>query len=210
MCVDFGFPLTLENSRAAAVEDLLLAIKVWLNKDKPLCLVHPHGFYIVPVHKTEIGDWRFHLWPEGERKITGMPAFIHNHDRHVESRVLRGKLSNVVYDVRSVPVAGLPLYSVEYDGDRYAHSTSNFLYKTSERVVAQPILRQSLSKGEFYHVERHAYHEAIVPVGQVTATLAYMHRRVQGVVSVVGCDGYPDRMDFTRQTITATEIADLI
>ena len=38
--------------------------------------------------------------------MDGCPAFIHTHDRYVESRVLEGELTNIRYDVREVTLGG--------------------------------------------------------------------------------------------------------
>jgi hypothetical protein len=198
MCADLGFPLTLDHIRAAPAAVLLTAVKTWLERKDPICLMHPHGFYVVLLGRTEMGEWRFHFWPRGPRAIAGMPAFIHTHDRHVESRILQGQLTNTLYEVAEVPTGGQPLYEVGYGGDRYAPATSNFLRQTTTRV--QPIIRRrdAMRCGDTYHVERHAYHEASVPEQLATSTLVCMHGRSPGAVMVVGLDGYPETIAFRR------------
>jgi hypothetical protein len=138
MFADLGFPLTLDYVRVAPVSILRTALKAWMQEQNPISLVHPHGFYVVLLSRTEAEEWRFHFWPQGTRTIAGMPAFIHTHDRHVESRILQGQLTNIFYDVPTVLVGGQPLYEVSYGGDRYSSATSNFLQQTSTRV--QPIV----------------------------------------------------------------------
>ena len=198
MYADLGFPLTWDHVRTAPVPSLLAAVKAWLKRENPICLMHPHGFYVVPLGRTETEEWRFHFWPEGSRTITGMPARIHTHDRHVESRVLQGQLTNILYDLAVVPAGGQPLYEVAYDGDRYAPATSNFLRRSTIRV--QPIIRcrDTLERGDKYHVERHGYHEAVVPEQLATSTLVCMHGHSPGVVMVVGLAGYPETIAFRR------------
>ncbi|MER9560671.1 hypothetical protein [Mesorhizobium sp. M0571] len=207
MRANLGFPLSIEYIRSAPVDDLLNALKAWLVRENPNCLMHPHGFFVVPLDRTESEDWRFHLWPEGPRIVAGMPAFIHTHDRHVESRILQGELTNVDYQVAAVAKEGRPLYNVGYGGDRYTRSTSNFLYKTATRVAAEIQNRKTLGKGECYRVERHAYHEAIASERLTTATLVWMHSRLPGPVHVVGCDGYPVKIEFQRVEHRAQEFA---
>lgn len=198
MLADLGFPLTWDHVRTAPLPALLAAVKTWLKRENPICLMHPHGFYVALLGRTETEDWRFHFWPLGSRAITGMPAFIHTHDCHVESRVLKGQLTNILYDVAAVPSGGQPLYEVGYGGDRYASATSNFLRQTTTRV--QPIIqcRDTIGCGDTYHVERHAYHEAAVPERLATVTLVCMHGRSPGAVMVVGLDGYPEAIAFRR------------
>lgn len=198
MHADLGFPLTLSYVRRTPAAFLLAAVKEWLERENPTCLVHPHGFYVALLGRTETEEWRFHFWPKGFRTVTGMPAYIHTHDRHVESRVLQGRITNTLYDVAAVPTGGQPLYEVSYDGDRYVSATSNFLRQTATRV--QPIIRRryTVACGETYHIERHAYHEAEVSEQLATATLVCMYRRLPGAVMVVGLDGYPETVAFVR------------
>ena len=198
MCADLPFPLTLDYVRTAPVSVLLPAVETWLERKNPTCLVHPHGFYVVLLGRTEMEEWRFHLWPRGPRITTGMPAFIHTHDRHIDSRILQGTLTNILYDVAMVPTGGQPLYKVEYGGDRYASATSNSLRKTATRVQATIRCQDKMRRGDTYHVECHAYHEAVVPEQLVTSTLVCMHGRSAGAATVVGLDGYAESIAFTR------------
>jgi len=208
MYAELGFPLTRNYVRTAPVSALLGAVKKWLERDNPTCLVHPHGFYVVLLGRTKNEEWRFHFWPKGFRTITGMPAYIHTHDRHVESRVLQGQLTNILYDVAMVPTGGQPLYEVGYDGDRYASATSNFLCQTTTRV--QPIIRRrhNVVCGETYHIERHAYHEAEVSQQIATSTLVRMYGRLPRAVTVVGLDGYPQTVAFVRAEMRALAFAE--
>jgi hypothetical protein len=80
MFVDLGFPLTLDYVRVAPVQELHAALKTWLERENPICLMHPHGFYVVLLGRDEKEEWRFHFWPKGPRTTLGMPAFIHTHD----------------------------------------------------------------------------------------------------------------------------------
>lgn len=85
MPADTGFPLTLAHVQSAPVFLLLAGVKPWLARENPVCLMHPHGFYVALLHFTEAEEWRFHTWPKGTRNVLGMSAFIHTHDRNVES-----------------------------------------------------------------------------------------------------------------------------
>lgn len=205
MHADLGFPLTLAHVQAAPTAMLLAAIREWLGREKPACLMHPHGFYVVPLSRTQTEDWRFHVWPRGTRRISGMPAFVHTHNCHVESRILQGELINIIYDVHEVTAGGAPLYEVGYAGDRYEASTSNFLQKTEKRVKAVVRSCETIATGGAYSVERYAYHEAIVSDQLTTATLVCMHGRTAGTVNVVGVDDYPESIEFRRSQHEACE-----
>lgn len=198
MYADLGFSLTRDQVRATPAPVLLAAVKTWLERENPICLMHPHGFYVALLGRNETEEWRFHYWPKGSRAIAGMPAFIHTHDRHVESRILQGQLTNVGYHVAAVPSGGQPLYEVSYDGDRYASATSNFLRKTTAQVKPIVRRRETMSRGDMYCIERHTYHEAAVSEQLATATLVCMHGRAPGAVMVVGLDGYPETIAFKR------------
>jgi hypothetical protein len=173
-------------------------VKTWLELVNPICLMHPHGFYVVLLGCTETEEWRFHYWPKGSRAILGMPACIHTHDRHVESRILQGQLTNILYEVAEVPTGGQPLYEVFYDGDRYSSATSNLLRRTTTRVQSIIQQRDTMRCGDMYRVERHAYHEAVVSEQLATSTLVCMHGHSPGGVAVVGLDGYPETISFQR------------
>jgi len=43
--------------------------------------------------RTQSEEWRLHFWHKGPRVVIGMPAFIHTHNCHVESRILKGQIT---------------------------------------------------------------------------------------------------------------------
>ena len=208
MDASFQIPLTLAYVHSAPVAQILSELKRWLQKENPICLVHPHGFCVILLGRTEAEDWRLHIWPSRERIVSGMPAFIHTHDRCIESRILKGSMTNVLYDVREVKVGGFPLYEVIYGGDRYLSKTSNFLSKTNIRVEPKSIQRQKLESGDVYRVERDVYHEVIVPEGALTVTIVCMHSFLPSPVLLVGQDGFPSSIVSTRVERRASEIFD--
>ncbi|MHA3013508.1 hypothetical protein E6A55_04460 [Cupriavidus necator H16] len=177
---------------------LQAAIKSWLMRAKPNCLIHPHGFYVVMLGRDDSAEWRLHFWPPGRRPVTGMPAYIHTHNCHVDSRIIKGEITNILYDVAERPADGQPLYEVDYIGDRYAAATRNVLRKTVNRVQATARAQCTYACGDVYHVERDTYHQAMVSEQIRTATLVCMRERSLGPVRVVGLDGYPEIISFTR------------
>jgi hypothetical protein len=200
--------LTLERVRSTPSHVLLTELKAWLIRTNPNALLHPHGFLIVLLSRTNDEEWRFHFWPQGSRIVTGMPAFIHTHDRHVDSWILQGRLTNIMYEVQIVPVAGRPLYEVGYTGDRYRSETSNVLRRTTLRVQANVLSEATMQRGDSYRVDRHAYHEAVVPEDLCTATLVCMHGRAPGAVRVVGVAGFPKTIVFRRTELKASAFVD--
>lgn len=176
-------------------------LKAWINQKTPKCLKHPHGFYVMLLKRSDVEQWRLHLWPNGVRQITGMPARIHLHDTHVSSRILTGALTNIQYT--STPVtsdcpSGKPVYEVIYDGNRYAQKTANTLRKSEVREAVSETDRLNLEVGDFYCIERYTLHGALVPTDVATCTLVCMHEHADGIVKLMGVDGYPDEISFLR------------
>lgn len=181
---------------------LLTELKAWLICKNSSALLHPHGFHVVLLSRTEEEEWRLHFWPKGPRAVTGMPAFVHTHDRHVDSWILQGSITNILYDVQPVPAGGSPLYEVGYGGDRYSSMTSNILRRTAQRVQTSILSETTMQPGDTYRVDRHDYHEAFVPEDLCTVTLVRMHARSPGAVRVVGLDGFPETITFCRTELS--------
>lgn len=205
MPADIGFPLTLDHIRSTPSADLLVGLESWMDRTDPTCLVHPHGFFVVLLDRSEQQDWRFHIWPRGPRTLKGMPAMIHTHDKVVESCILTGELRNILYTASEVATGGQPVYEVAYLGDRYVRSTSNVLRRTAGRAMVSVCGAQTLEAGGSYRIEAHAYHEAAVPESVATATIVCMHSPVPGSVKVLGLDGYPERIAFHRTELRARD-----
>lgn len=205
---DLGISWDWAKVRTTPLSDLQLGLKEWLERRTPTYLIHPHGFYVVLLQRTEREEWRLHHWPAGTRATRGMPAFTHTHNCHVESMVLKGKLTNVVCRVTEVEEGGRPLYEVCYAGDRYDGTTSNVLKKTGARVVEAVESSEVCVSGDCYHVERNAYHQACLSELDETTTLVCMHERDSSAVMVVGLDGYPDEIEFTREEGVALDFVD--
>ncbi|WP_231023140.1 hypothetical protein [Sphingomonas sp. IC-11] len=188
----------------------LMLIKRWLTRENPVCLRHPHGFYVALLKRGLDEEWRFHLWPKGPRVITGMPAFVHTHDSDVESRVLSGALTNTLYDIAHVSSEGQPLYQVGYSADRYLSTTRNWLENTGSRIIVCRREEQYVIPGKGYIVDADDFHEATISENCVTATLVRMTARRPATVYVAGVDGYASRIDFVRTPVAGRQIAEQI
>lgn len=200
MHTDLSF-LDREHLTTTPTQSIKEALRMWIAERKPRCLKHPHGFYVMLLKRSVDEQWRLHLWPNGHREITGMPARIHLHDTHVSSRILTGALTNIQYT--STPVtsdcpSGKPVYEVIYDGNRYAQKTANTLRKSEVREAVSETDRLNLEVGDFYCIERYTLHEALVPTDVATCTLVCMHEHADGIVKLMGVDGYPDEISFLR------------
>ena len=206
MSVEPHFSITRQQLHSMAPASLIERVKEWINEKDPISLQHPHGFWVVLLNKSEMEEWRLHYWPRGCRKITGMPAKIHTHDRVVESRIMLGELINIVYSSTNVESDGRPVYEVAYFGDKYIQETSNVLKKSDMR--AKPVSKciQILKVGNSYRIEAHLYHEAVVAKDVATATIVCMHSRVPGAAKVLGLPSYPDEIVFTRISRRAREL----
>jgi hypothetical protein len=120
------------------------------------------AFLIIPVRREEGEDWRFHIWPRVRLPMIGMPGLIHTHDKVLESRVLKGRLSNSVYSATPVKQGGSPVYNVSYAGDKYLPSSSNLLIRTNVRVAPKLVERRDVQVGECYRVEACVFHQVDV------------------------------------------------
>lgn len=175
MPADFATKLTPEYVQTATPTALLADIRAWIRKAQPSSLIHPHGFLVLLLHRASGEEWRFHVWPNGMRLISGMPARIHTHSKVVDSRVLKGKLTNIVYSVAEAPAGGSPVYEVEYPSDKYDPQARNLLKRSSVRVDASVIGEQLVSAGERYTVPAQVFHQAAAPKSVCTCTIVRMH-----------------------------------
>ena len=112
MLANLGLPLEWSRILNEPLPALRDAVNAWLVRENPTCLIHPHGFFVALLGRTKTEEWRLHFWPKGPRVVTGMPAFIHTHNCQVESRILKGQITNVLYAVAAAPTGGQPLYEV--------------------------------------------------------------------------------------------------
>jgi hypothetical protein len=184
---------------------LLADIRGWIEAAQPSSLIHPHGFLVLLLHRADREEWRFHVWPQGVRLISGMPGPIHTHDKVVDSRVLKGELTNVVYSVAEAPTGGLPVYEVEYARDKYDPRATNLLKRSSARVDPSAIGEQLVPAGERYSVPAHVFHQAVVPESVCTCTIVRMHSPAPGPVKVIGVDGYPETIGLQRVECSAAD-----
>jgi hypothetical protein len=190
--------------------ELLCRIRKWISATGPACLVHPLGFCVVLLQKNDDEEWRFHVWPKGARRITGMPALIHTHNKVVESKILRGEVANIIYSVAGVAKGGAPVYEVEYLGDRYALGSANVLVRSGSRVKPTAVSKQLIRVNQSYAIPAHVFHQTDVAQSMSVATLVCMHSPVPGAIQLIGLDGYPDRMAFERRRCAAIEAADCV
>lgn len=198
MPADFVARLTAEHVQTAMPNALLADIREWIEEEQPSSLIHPHGFFVMLLHRSGHEEWRLHVWPRGTRHICGMPAFIHTHDKVLDSRVLKGELTNVVYSIAETSSGGLPVYEVEYPSDKYDPHATNLLKRTLARVNASAIGRRFVAVGERYTVPAHVFHRAVVSERTCTCTIVRMHSPTPGPVKVIGIDGYPDTICLQR------------
>ncbi len=205
MRADFAAILTPEYVRAATPSALLTDFRTWVEAARPSSLIHPHGFLVLLLHRADGEEWRFHVWPQGTRHISGLPGPIHTHDKVVDSRVLKGELMNVVYSVAEGPTGGLPLYEVEYPSDKYDPQGMNLLKRSSARAEASAIHKRLVSAGERYTVPAHVFHQAVVEENVCTCTIVRMHSPAPGQVKVIGVDGYPDTIGLRRVECSAAD-----
>ena len=207
---DLEFPLSLDGLYSKSPTDLIEQAKTWMEQRNSDYLVHPHGFWVVLLNRSATEEWRFHYWPKGYRYSAGIPAKIHTHDKVVESRIVLGELTNILYQVKAVVGAHQRIYHVVYDGDKFMRNTSNVLGKTEECVEAVETSEQILRVGNSYRVEANTYHEAVVAEDVATATIVCMHSKVVGPVKVVGLASHAEKIAFQRLSQPIGKLLELI
>jgi len=191
--------LSLEYVRDCNSGQLLSSILTWIDATKPKALRHPLGFFVVLLARVQDQEWRFHVWPKGNRVATGIMSTIHTHDKVVESKVLTGALCNILYSVSEVTEEGLPVYEVGYMGDKYQHATSTALIRTDRIFGYREKSRQKVRAGEMYRIESHEFHEAVVSTAFMTCTIVCMHSQAPGPIFVLGSKGEPKEVVFRRE-----------
>ena len=210
MCADLDFPISLQTYHSTSPGVLLEQVKDWLRKKVPTCLMHPNGFWVVLLSRSEMEEWRFHFWPLGEAKTTGTLTMIHTHDRVVESRVILGKVKNTLFREMDAESGGRPVYGVSYGGDRFVQGTPNILRRTGQLTAVTPTVEQVLKVGDCYRVEAHTYHEAVVERYVAAATVVRMHSPISGGAKVLGLPASPDQIAFQRPRGSSEELLQLI
>jgi hypothetical protein len=210
MCGEEGVPISDLFTGLCSIQDGLAHIKGWLSAGNPTCLRHPLGFYVALLQRSPDAEWRFHVWPKGQRVITGMRAFVHTHNCHIESRILTGQLTNIAYDVGDASVGGQPLYQVGYSADRYQLETRNWLAYTGRRVLVHSREVDNVELGARYTIDAGDFHEVQVSEDCCTSTQVRMTARSDFPVYVVGLDGNPSRIEFVRTAVDGKELAAFI
>jgi hypothetical protein len=206
MSGDLGSLLTPSNISAGSPPALLNAIKSWVLNSKRMATRHLYGFWVFLLDRTDFQEWRFHLWGRNRRPKAGMPAPIHTHDKFVDSRVLIGELENLVYEATPTQGGGLPVYEARHIGDKYSPENKNLLIKTADRRIPRLAHCQTITQGQSYTVPAHAFHEAKVRDAAITCTIARMHSQVAGPVRILGVDGYPETIEFMRESAPAPDV----
>ena len=206
MCVDFDFPISLRMDYSVSPSVLMQRFKSWLKTKNTTHLIHPLGFWIVLLKRSDTEEWRFHFWPPGEANVQGMPATIHTHDREVESRVVLGTITNTLYREMDTAQAKLPVYEVCYGGDRFVQGTANLLRNTGRLTAVSPTAERVLKVGDRYRVAAHTLHQVVAERSVAAATIVRTHSSIPGTAKVIGLPGFPNRMMFQRSSGSSADL----
>lgn len=137
---------------------------------------HPNGFIQLNLNKN--GSTRLHVWPEPDSGLKKQESdnTIHDHIFDMESRILCGKLTNVVYGWQGVDAIRNPdivtrLFEV-YQADYPTPKEDSFLHKTNKMGFLNQIDRVTMTRGSEYALSAWQYHDSISQ--ELTATV--MHK----------------------------------
>ena len=84
---------------------------------------------------------------------------------------------------------------------KFEHSfSSSYLTHTTycQNCNLIPIDSEDLETPCTYKHKLYTLHEALVPTDVATCTLVCMHEHADGIVKLMGVDGYPDEISFLR------------
>jgi hypothetical protein len=159
---------------------------------------HPYGFLVIKLDATiRGGQVRFNVWLKRDRSGQDPSWPIHSHEIAMTSRVIRGSLRNIVWPEPRFGF-GEPLYLVSYG------PTSSTLQKSDVRISAGRKNSETVAQGTQYEVAKGVFHATEVPNNRECVTLCIFHAEEVGIGTVLGREGYAERIEFQRFEVTPT------
>lgn len=164
---------------------------------------HPNGFMVFRLDEVSEGDLRgsrrVHIWPGGvERKeMPGHPT-IHSHDWELQSLVLAGKYSDVIFEI-STDAPALLTHAVKYDAE-----TGDSIEPTGDgiRLVQREV--RDVHAGDCHHMDVGVPHETLVPMSETVVTHVMMGPRHVDGMMLAGEAAFTAK-SFTRPALSDVE-----
>lgn len=131
--------------------------------------VHPNGFIQLDKPGTE-GTVRLHIWPIAELPKQGSLHPVHDHVFDMQSEILKGVMTNRVFDFCEPPDPSVAVTVHELHVARYATPHDSTLVPTGDRGVLRLNSQIRIPAGGGYYLPAFALHESLVRV-RPTVTL---------------------------------------
>lgn len=141
---------------------------------------HPLGFAYTELFVFSNRDAiRINIWSTVRHPQT--PSMeIHDHFYNINSFVIAGKLTNIVYDVSAVS----PNHSV-YKGT-FDSAEGRTLKRTEECLNAEISSTQIINQGDFYYLPKGSLHSSYVPPKEFTCTFVLASQRDSSTSRILG------------------------
>ena len=157
---------------------------------------HPYGFLVVRLPaKISDADVRFNVWLKENRPGQEPNWPIHSHEVSMSSLVVRGELENVVWPEPRFGF-GEPLYLASYT------KTTSVLTKCDLRISEGRKSSETVRAGTQYEVAKGLFHATNISDDAECVTLCMFHAEENGIGTVLGADGHPQRIEFQRFAVT--------
>ncbi len=155
--------------------------------------LHPYGFIIFKFPNEYLNhQLRCHVWLSNyrNRQMPDWPPHSHNSPLH--SFVMKGSVSNFVWEFLPSPSGKKEIYEVVYIRNK------SFITKTGRRGEIRESSNICVPELVNYTIPRNVIHATEVPVGNCAVTLVLLSNKIKGTSKVVGEYDAARRYEFDR------------
>ncbi len=129
---------------------------------------HPLGFIYSKLFEfPNSNTLRLHIWDK-ERWYQEPLMDIHNHYYTVNSYIISGKMTNILYKLNPDKEPNYAVYVGSYNS-----KSERTLKKTDKKLHAEISEIQEIETGNLYHITTDKLHSSSIPMDKFTCTLVY-------------------------------------
>ena len=159
------------------------------------CKVHPLGFYVFNLGKTEDGVIiRLHIWDRTLQKQNS-ELEIHNHIFNMTSLILVGSLINENYEIKEVDRGRGFLYEVNYV------ENNSVLKKVKNNIFLKLTDSKKILTNEFYSLNESIFHNTFTEENYVATILRTEISKNKSPLIYSKIDFNELNLEFERETI---------
>jgi GrpB-like predicted nucleotidyltransferase (UPF0157 family) len=144
-------------------------------------LWHPLGFVSCTLISTDSWALKIHLWPKNDRKPKTPNWEIHDHLFHIDSRVLKGTIRNIMF--KETQGTSLEHYTALYN------EKNSVLTPVGKFCDVQVHSDVELRAGSRYIMESGEFHQGHVKNDNLTVTLVLKSKKIAGAPRILGKPG---------------------